>query len=93
MVELKRTEIGTIGGLTVLVKGHAVDTRIGIDRRQLAVARLAVLDIAQDGLGTLQCLVIAHVHQVVRQRRRHALGGALLAPRQVALGIYTSCTL
>ena len=93
MVELKRTEVGTIGGLTVLVKGHAVDTRIGIDRRQLAVARLAVLDIAQDGLGTLQCLVIAHVHQVVRQRRRHALGGALLAPRQVALGIYTSCTL
>ena len=93
MVELKRTEIGTIGGLTVLVKGHAVDTRIGIDRRQPAVARLAVLDIAQDGLGTLQCLVIAHVHQVVRQRRRHALGGALLAPRQVALGIYTSCTL
>ena len=30
------------------------------------------------------------MHQVVRQRRRHALGGALLAPRQVTLGICTS---
>ena len=73
-----------------MVKGHAVDARIGIDGRQLAVARLAILDIAQDGLGTLRCLVIAHVHQVVRQRRRHALGGALLTPRQVTLGICTS---
>ena len=90
MVELERAEVGAIGGPTVLVKSHTVDTRIGIDNRQLAVAGATVLDIAQDGLGTLRCLVIAHVHQVVRQRRRHAIGGALLAPRQVTLGICTS---
>ena len=90
VIELERAKVSAIGGTIVLVKGHAVDARVGIDRRQLAVARLAVLDIAQDGLGTLRCLVIAHVHQAVRKSRRHALGGARLAPRQVALGICTS---
>ena len=73
-----------------MIKGHAVDARIGKDGRQLAVALATVLDIAQDGLGTLRRLVIAHMHQVVRQRRRHALGSARLAPRQVTLDICTS---
>ena len=70
-----------------MIEGHAVDTRIGKDRRQLAVALATVLDIAQDGLGALRRLVIAHVHQVVRQRRRYTLGGALLAPRQASAGV------
>ena len=73
-----------------MIEGHAVDARIGKDRRQLAVALATVLDIAQDGLGALRRLVIAHVHQVIFERRHHALGGALLAPCQVALGICTS---
>ena len=85
MIELKRAQIGAIGGLTVLIEGHAVDARIGKDGRQLAVAVATVLDITQNGLGALHRLVIAHVH--VRQRRRH------LAPCQVSLGIYASCTL
>ena len=87
MVELERDQVSTIGGPTVLIEGHAVDTRIGIDSRQLAVAIATVLDIAQDGLGALRRLVIAHVHQVVRQRGRYALGGALLAPRQASAGV------
>ena len=73
-----------------MVEGHTVDTRIGKDRRQLAVADTLVLDITQNGLGALRRLVITHVHQVVRQRRRHSLGGARLAPRQVTLDICTS---
>ena len=61
-----------------MVKGHAVDARVGIDNRQLAIAVAAVLDIAQDSLGALRRLVIAHVPQV---------GGARLAPCQVSAGV------
>ena len=85
MIELKRAQVSTIGGLTVLIEGHAVDARVRIDSSQFAVALATFLDIAQDGLGALRRLVIAHVH--VRQRRLH------LAPCQVSLGIYASCTL
>ena len=92
MVELERAQIGAIGGIIVLIKGHAVDARIGKDRRQLTVAPTTVLYIAQDGLGALRRLVIAHVHQVVFERRRHALGGTLLAPCQVSVGV-NDCTL
>ena len=92
MIELKRAQIGAIGGIIVLIKGHAVDARIGKDGRQLAVALTTILDIAPDGLGALRCLVIAHVHQVIFERRRHALGGALLAPCQVSVGV-NDCTL
>ena len=87
MIELKRAQIGAIGGIIVLIKGHAVDARIGKDGRQLVVAVATVLDIAQDGLGTLRRLVIAHMHPVARKRRRHALGGARLAPCQVSVGV------
>ena len=87
MIELKRAQIGAIGGIIVLIKSHAVDARIGKDRRQLTVALATVLDIAQDGLGALRRLVIAHMHQVVRKRRRHTLGSTCLAPCQVFLGI------
>ena len=94
MVELERTQVSTSLGdivyicwIVFLVKGHAVDARIGKDRRQLAVALATILDIAQDGLGALCCLVIAHVHQVIFERRRHTVGGALLAPRQASAGI------
>ena len=87
MVELKRAQIGAIGGIIVLIKSHAVDARIGKDRRQLTVALATVLDIAQDGLGALRRLVIAHMHQVVRKRRRHTLGSTCQAPCQVFLGI------
>ena len=89
MIELKRAQIGAIGGIIVLIKSHAVDARIGKDRRQLTVALATVLDIAQDGLGALRRLVIAHMHQVVRKRRRHTLGSTCLAPRQVTLDICT----
>ena len=87
MIELKRAQVSTIGGLTVLIEGHAVDARVRIDSSQFAVALATFLDIAQDGLGALRRLVIAHVH--VRQRRLH------LVPCQVSLGIYASasCTL
>ena len=87
MIELECAQIGAIGGIIVLIKGHAVDARIGKDGRQLAVAVATVLDIAQDGLGTLRRLVIAHMHPVARKRRRHALGGARLAPCQVSVGV------
>ena len=86
MIELECAQIGAIGGIIVLIKGHAVDARIGKDGRQLAVALATILDIAQDGLGTLRHLVIAHMHQVARKRRRHTLGGTL-APCQVSLGV------
>ena len=33
MIELKRAQIGAIGGIIVLIKSHAVDARIGKDRR------------------------------------------------------------
>ena len=79
MIELKRAQIGAIGGIIVLIKGHAVDARIGKDGRQLAVAVATVLDIAQDGLGTLRRLVIAHMHPVVRRTCR--------APCQVSAGV------
>ena len=87
MIELKRAQVSTIGGLTILIEGHAVDARVRIDSSQFAVALATFLDIAQDGLGALRRLVIAHVH--VRQRRLH------LVPCQVSLGIYASasCTL
>ena len=87
MIKLKRAQIGAIGGIIVLIEGHAVDTCVGKDRRQLTVALATVLDIAQDGLGTLLRLVIAHMHQVARKRRRHTLGGTCLTPCQVSLGI------
>ena len=79
MIELKRAQVSTIGGLTVLIKGHAVDARIGKDGRQLAVALATILDIAQDSLGTLRRLVIAHMHPVVRRTCR--------APCQVSVGV------
>ena len=84
MIELKRAQIGAIGGIIVLIKGRAVDARIGKDGRQLAVALATVLDIAQDSLGTLRRLVIAHMHPVVRRTCR--------APCQVSVGV-NDCTL
>ena len=82
MVELERTEVGAIGGLTVLVKSHTVDARIGINSRRLTVAIAAALNVLQNRLGTLRLLVVAHMHEVVRRRR--------LVPRQVAVGVCTS---
>ena len=94
MVELKRAQFSTgLGGIVYicwvifLVQGHAVDARVGKDGRQLTVARATVLDIAQDRPGSLRRLVVAHVHQVVCQRGRRALGGARLTPRQIAAGV------
>ena len=84
MVELECAQIGTIGGIIVLIKSHAVDARIGKDGRQFAVALAIVLDIAQDGLGALRRLVIAHMHPVVRRTCR--------APCQVSVGV-NDCTL
>ena len=94
MIELKRAQISTgLGGIVyifwiiLLIKGHAVYARVRIDSSQLVVALATVLHIAQDGLGTLRRLVIAHMHQVARKRRRHALGGTCLAPCQVSVGV------
>ena len=62
-----------------MIKSHAVYARVRIDSSQLVVALATVLDIAQDGLGTLRRLVIAHMHPVVRRTCR--------APCQASVGV------